>query len=223
MKKNFQQSKACSAFFPVLRPLASQIKSCRSASAKAERGKLETFFAVHNALLCSERRRLRKAQQIEEKKQQKGATEAGEGGAETKAHEELDPRVFYENRCKFVESLRKENAAYPHKFNVGLATHPINLFIDLEGVGGLSEGVKRASANIFVDMSGKHRQFYIIVYLPRHARWWWYVSLMGLLQVTMTLGEFQEKYGGLADGAHLPEEEVCVAGSAFESHSYAAL
>ncbi|CDJ42998.1 Lysine--tRNA ligase [Eimeria tenella] len=98
-------------------------------------------------LSANERRRLRKAQQIEEKKQQKGATEAGEGGAETKAHEEADPRVFYENRCKFVESLRRENAAYPHKFNV-----------------------------------------------------------------TMTLGEFQEKYGGLADGAHLPEEEVCVAG-----------
>lgn len=92
---------------------------------KAERGKLETFFAVHNALLCSERRRLRKAQQIEEKKQQKGATEAGEGGAETKAHEEADPRVFYENRCKFVESLRRENAAYPHKFNVSLTTHSV--------------------------------------------------------------------------------------------------
>lgn len=82
--------------------------------------------------------------------------------------------------------------------------------------------MKRASANIFLDTSGKRRQFCVIVYLPRNARWW-YVSLVGLFQVTMTLGEFQEKYGGLADGAHLPEEEVCVAGSTFESHSCATL
>lgn len=29
----------------------------------------------------------------------------------------------------------------------------------------------------------------------------------------MTIEEFQKKYGDLADGEHLPEEEVCLAGS----------
>ncbi|CDI75205.1 lysyl-tRNA synthetase, putative [Eimeria praecox] len=102
-------------------------------------------------LSANERRRLRKAQQAEEKKQQKGQAQENAGekqtNAQPKEQEEVDPRVFYENRCKFVEALRKQNTAYPHKFNV-----------------------------------------------------------------TMTLEEFQKKYGDLDDGAHLHEEEVCVAG-----------
>ncbi|OEH78805.1 putative lysyl-tRNA synthetase [Cyclospora cayetanensis] len=66
---------------------------------------------------------------------------------EGKNGNEVDPREFYESRCKFVEQLRSKNAAYPHKFNV-----------------------------------------------------------------TITMEEYQKKYGSLADGMHLPEEEVCLAG-----------
>lgn len=75
-------------------------------------------------LSANERRRLRKAQQTEEKKQQKSHTQEANGageGAKSKENEELDPRVFYENRCKYVESLRSQNAAYPHKFHVTMS------------------------------------------------------------------------------------------------------
>lgn len=101
-------------------------------------------------LSANERRRLRKAQQNEEKKQEKNhaqeAKAAGDG-AKAKEAEEVDPRVFYENRCKYVEGLRSRNVAYPHKFHV-----------------------------------------------------------------TMSIEEFQKMYGGLEDGAHLTNEEVCLAG-----------
>lgn len=94
------------------------------------------MFIVCTALFCSERRRLRKAQQMEEKKQQKGQTRENAGEKSTvqpKEHEEVDPRVFYENRCKFVEGLRKQNIAYPHKFNVCVLPSSCR-WIQLQGV-----------------------------------------------------------------------------------------
>lgn len=66
---------------------------------------------------------MRKAQLTEEKKQQKGHAQDANGadeGAKPKEMEELDPRIFYENRCKYVQGLRSQNAAYPHKFHVCL-------------------------------------------------------------------------------------------------------
>ncbi|KAL8271326.1 hypothetical protein Esti_004765 [Eimeria stiedai] len=100
--------------------------------------------------LFSERRRLRRAQQTEEKKQQKSQAQVGKSvGNEVHAKEgeEVDPRIFHENRCKYVDALRSKNLAFPHKFTV-----------------------------------------------------------------TMTVQEFQKKYGDINDGEHLPEEEVSLAG-----------
>ncbi|KAL8424573.1 hypothetical protein Efla_003689 [Eimeria flavescens] len=107
---------------------------------------------LHDRVEGRERRRLRRAQQTEEKKQQKSQAHEPKGagsnnGVRPKEKEEVDPRVFYENRCKYVETLRSQNLAFPHKFNV-----------------------------------------------------------------TMTVEDFQKKYGGLKDGEHLSNEEVSLAG-----------
>lgn len=92
------------------------------------KGECAVPFILSTVMCCSERRRLRKAQQVEEKKQQKEQLQENAGAktatAQSKDHEEVDPRVFYENRCKFVDGLRKQNLAYPHKFNVCIIICP---------------------------------------------------------------------------------------------------
>lgn len=66
----------------------------------------------------SERRRLRRAEQAAKKKD-----EVGEKDVQKTENDDTDPRLYYENRKKYVESLPR-NVAYPHKFQVNSGLNP---------------------------------------------------------------------------------------------------
>lgn len=91
------------------------------------------------------KKRIKARQKAAEKAEK--AEKTGKPDQPKDAQEKEDPRLYFENRSKFVQSLRAQGKAYPHKFSVDMS---LNKFI--EKYSALGDGER---ANEVVNVAGR--------------------------------------------------------------------
>jgi lysyl-tRNA synthetase class 2 len=117
------------------------------------------------------KKRMKKREKEAEKEAKASAKEvtapvANEAAGESNLDQELDPRLYYENRCKQVLQLRKEQKAYPHKFHVSISLqHYIDTYSTLEdgkrleelvSISGRIHNIRQQSKGlVFYDIKGE--------------------------------------------------------------------
>jgi lysyl-tRNA synthetase class 2 len=112
------------------------------------------------------KKRIKARQKAAEKLEK--ASNAADQGSDQKVDqvEKEDPRLYFENRSKFVQGLRAQGKAYPHKFSVDMS---LQKFIDkysglgdgeraqeIVHVAGRLHNIRSSSKNlVFYDLHGE--------------------------------------------------------------------
>jgi hypothetical protein len=74
-----------------------------------------------NPLSKNELKRRLKALRVEKERSEKKSKSSENHTKDHPDEDDIDPRLYYENRCAQINELRKNGSAYPHRYDVSLS------------------------------------------------------------------------------------------------------